>query len=227
MISIIHPSRGRPKLANATASRWVERAGTAVEYILSLDYDDPMLRDYGPTFTVDVPYKSVTSANESAIEAINRAATYAKGEILVVISDDFSCPENWGQKIEEMMIMRKDWILKTQDGIQDWVITLPLMDRAYYERFGYIYHPDYKHAWCDTEMTYVAELLDRKYTSMLRFTHHHYSAGGTFDKTYERADKWFEQGRRVFQERVNKNFDLTPDQIKGRVKDNYYSRMKQ
>ena len=39
------------------------------------------------------------------------------------------------------------------------LITLPVIGRKLYDKFGYIYHPDYKSEWCDNEQTEVFESL--------------------------------------------------------------------
>lgn len=230
MISIIHPSRGRPREAAMAAMMWRSLSGVKVEYILSLDDDDPLLKSYAPGFT-GWNCHVVSHFNKCAVDAINNGAKYTSGNILIVISDDFECSINWGLKLEDSMLGMEDWILKVPDGIQDWVITLPIMDRKYYNRFGYIYHPEYFHAFCDTEMTCVSELLNRKAVGFtdpdFKFKHKHYSIEGGMpkDATYNRSDAHFEQGRRKFMERIQRNFDLPINQIIGKMKDNFYTRM--
>lgn len=220
MISIIHPSRGRPEQGLKTFNKWITwivRYGIEYEYILSLDMDDPYNYQYALGFTGGVcciMYKS----NRSAIDAINNAAKVAKGDILIQIADDFDCPQDWGKQIIEATKGKTDWILKTPDGIQPWIITLPIMDRAYYNRFGYIYHPGYLHMFCDTELTCVADLTGRKITANIPFKHNHYSVGGAVkDAISERADKTWEQGEKLFLSRYRQNFGLTD--MPGRIQD--------
>lgn len=208
MISIIHPSRSRPQLAAATSASWIQNAGCEVEYILSLDRDDPLHHLYAPGFPFGVNSKAVTGDNKSAIGAINRAAERSTGEIIIQIADDFQCFPEWGKRIEELMESRKDWILKTQDGVQDWIITLPIMDRVYYQRFGHIYHPEYKHCWSDTELTCVAELTGCKIVSKMMFRHLNDGPTKIKDALQERNDATFEEGKKLFIERKRKNFDL-------------------
>jgi hypothetical protein len=214
MISLIHPSRGRAQRAFDAAKNWITKAGQDVEYILSLDLDDPIryLNPFG---------KTIINNNRSAVDAINNAAKISTGQILVVMSDDFDCPMDWAVKIIEEANGRKDWIMKTQDGTQGWIITLPVMDRTYYNRFGYIYYPEYRHMFCDTELTAVADLTSRKISSPLVFKHNHYSVTGTDrDDVSVRADKTWEQGERLFIERYKVNFGLTSPT--GRITDSQY-----
>jgi len=224
LVSIIHPSRSRPDQAFETAEQWISKAGCDVEYILSLDIDDPKKTKY-LTHTHSGLKRFITRFhdNRSAIDAINGGACEAHGNIFIVISDDFECPEDWGKYILDFVGERRDWIIKTQDGIQDWVITLPIMDRDYYNRFLYIYNPQYLHGFCDTEMTCVAELTGRKLVCDIPFKHNHYTVGGIKDEVSERADAHFEQGRQVFLERKSRNFYL-PD-TPGKMTDNIYTKM--
>ena len=205
-ISLIHPSRSRPIKAIEASHRWISKAGCDVEYILSLDESDPMLDKY---HNIAVVSNMIVNDNRSAIDAINNAAKVATGDIFVQMADDFDCPDNWALKIIEATKGQTDWILKTKDGIQDWIITLPIMDRVYYNRFGYIYYPEYLHMFCDTELSCVADLTGRKITADITFTHNHYSTGRfKKDAVSDKADATWGQGERLFLERYKQNFGL-------------------
>ena len=223
IISLIHPSRSRPKQAFEAAQRWIKKAGCEVEYILSIDESDTYQKAYfekygfgGGDWPDRLGYRSTTTGfncilenNRSAIDAINNAAKVAAGDLFIQMADDFDCPDDWGLKIIEATKGKTDWILKTNDGIQKWIITLPIMDRAYYNRFGYIYFPDYLHMFCDTELSCVADLTGRRIVSDLLFPHNHYSTGKTQkDDVSIKADATWAQGERLFIERYKKNFGL-------------------
>lgn len=240
MVTIIHPSRQRPKQAYETGLKWIERIGlpeSDFEYILSLDSDDPKLWLY-PEKMPCLNFTRFIGENRSAIDAINFPAKFYSAyrgqeenskDFLIVISDDFDCGHGWGVALTmdlRSQVNTTDWILKTRDGIQDWVITLPIMDWVYYRRFNYVYHPDYKHAFCDTEMTCVADMTGRLLTSKLIFIHDHYSIGGAKkDELYERNDKTFNEGRKLFVDRKSRNFDLNPGDIVQSMSNNVYLRM--
>lgn len=219
MISLIHPSRSRHEAAVIAANKWSRRAGTEIQYILSIDADDPDIEGYQKYF----PRTEISAVfNRSAIDAINKAARLCTGDIIVVMSDDFDCPENWAIKLLEATEGKTDWIAKTPDGIQNWIITLPIMDRIYYQRFEYVYYPEFRHMFCDTEMTCVADLLQRKITLDIPFKHNHYSTGATKkDSINERADATWGQGEALFIERARKNFDLIDPP--GKIMDEAYN----
>lgn len=211
-ISILHPSRGRARKSLDTCVKWYARAGVSVEIIISVDNDDPDIHHYygySDNHRNNNPF-IIRNDNRSAVDAINKAAQVATGDIFIVVSDDTDCPENWAVNLLKEVEGKEDWILKCQDGIQPWIITMPVMDRKYYNRFGYIYYPEYLHMFCDTELSCVADLTGRRLTSKLIFPHLHYSTGAyKEDLISKRADKTWEQGKALFLSRFVNRFGIS------------------
>lgn len=211
-ISLLHPSRMRLNMALATAKHWLNNTVDKenYEYILSIDSSDPHLVWYKDEFTKQLPQIQIlVSENNTAIDAINNAAKISTGDLLIVVSDDFECFPNWDNQLRDEVLGKKDFVLKTQDGIQPFIITIPIMDRIYYNRFGYIYYPLYQHMFCDTEMSAVGYMLDRTINSNLRFIHKHYITGAMQrDLINIKNDATWNQGQTLFKERQAKNFEL-------------------
>lgn len=198
MISLIHPSRSRIKKSRATMYDWNRMAkARSFEIIVSVDQDDPEVEKYKTWYEERV----IINKNRSAVDAINNAAKVAKGDILIVVSDDTEPIEDWDLKILKESEGKTDWILKTQDGIQPWIITMPIMDRAYYNRTSNIYHPDFEHQFADTWLTCLADISGRKITSDLLFPHLNDSIK---DDLRKRTDATWQQGEKVFLNLVNK-----------------------
>lgn len=198
-ISIIHPTRHRHEQAINTRSNWLRKADNAdnIEYIFSTDIDD------------NFPLNSLVNPNKTAIEAINNAAKVATGDLLIVVSDDFGCESSWDTMLLMQVSGEKDFLVKTRDGIQPVLITLPIMDRTYYNRFGYIYHPDFLHMSCDCELTAVGFMLGRIIFSDLMFPHLHYSTGLTpKDDINEKNDKTYAQGDMILSKHRENNFGI-------------------
>lgn len=200
-ISIIHPSRHRIKQALATREKWLLRADVSVEYIFSFDTDDDTIPNY--VYGLRLP-------NKTAIEAINNAAKVATGDIIIVVSDDFGePPEHWDTLLFQELSAKEDFVVKTWDGIQKTLITLPILDRKYYNRFGYIYHPDYKHMYADQELTVVGHMLGRVINSDLVFEHLHYSTGKSpKDAINEKNDLTYGHGDAVLAHHRINNFGI-------------------
>lgn len=204
-ISIIHPSRGRAEMALTTKGNWLRKAELPgnIEYILSCDNDDPCYTQY------HYYYNCLWNDNKSAIEAINNAAKVCTGDLIIVVSDDFDCPNYWDTLLLNNIDSRSDFLVKTLDGIQKTLITLPIMDRVYYNRFGYVYHPDYLHMESDVEMTAVGMMLGRVINVPLLFEHRHYSTGKSKkDMISVKNDSTYKQGKEVITRRLLDNFGI-------------------
>lgn len=212
-ISLLHPSRQRVSMALQSTLTWLNRAtdpSIEIEYFLSIDDTDPELEAYRKIYSNNFPnVKVLVNSNRSAIDAINNAAKVCTGDILIVVSDDFDCPGNWDRLLKAFLHDKEDFIVKVEDGIQSFIITIPIMDRIYYNRFNYIYYPEYLHMFCDSELSCVAYMLDKCIRLDLIFKHNHYIVGGTqHDKIYEKNDDTWKQGETLFHERKLRNFDL-------------------
>lgn len=216
-ISIIHPTRNRKKQALSTAHEWIRLADrqTNIQYIFSVDNSDTdqwvdvikfvpqCLHSKGFEATV------LKSNNTTAIEAINNGAKIAIGDILIVVSDDTDCPEHWDTMLLEKLKGKSDFCAKVDDGLQPTLVTMPIMDRVYYERYGYIYNPAYQHMFVDQELTSVAIMTGKYIKLPLLLPHNHYSTGKTpKDALNERNDRTWQQGERLFNERLKTNFDI-------------------
>ena len=213
-ISLIHPSRSRPAQAAATAKAWLSSAKNPqdIEYMVSLDSSDPKLYMYTSIMSSDRSF--CVQDNNNAIEAINNVACDASGDIFIVVSDDFSCPFHWDVALLEALEGKSDYLVKTKDGIQKTLITLPIMDRVYYTRFGYIYNPAYQHMFCDQEMTAVGHMLGRVIDVDITFKHNHYSIGGVVkDAINFKNDATWNQGQQVYNHRLLSGFGLKEDEI--------------
>lgn len=215
-ITIIHPSRSRPEQAEATIKLWLGNAKdkSQIEYLLSVDHNDKDLKRY-KAIAERNGIKTHIALNKSAIEAINRAARKAQGNLLIVVSDDFLAEKDWDEKLLKELEGKEDYIVKTVDCIQPTLITLPIMDRKYYERFDYIYEKGYLHMFCDEEMTTVGHMLGKVINSDLVFEHIHYSTGKfKKDEISVKNDKSWNQGKKHFNERLKTNFGIENPLIK-------------
>src|SRR6185369_14380109 len=98
--SLVHPSRQRPREAEAAIREWHQSAGAthALEHVLSVDDDDPELAAYRE-IAARHNARLVVGANKTMVEAVNRGAAAATGDVLVSISDDFGCPPRWDETL--------------------------------------------------------------------------------------------------------------------------------
>ena len=212
MISLIHPSRGRPQKAKAAYDYWMSRAAnpSQIEHILSLDFSDPLNemyeigpderhRSFGPNS------KTIIDHNDCVVEATNSAAKLSKGNILVYLSDDFICPDNWDEKILPYFAGANPVLLRVNDGYQPMendVLTIPIMNRVLYERIGYFFNPLYKSMWTDVDLFNVCKNFIVNVPELI-FEHQHPVTGKCdTDETYARSNANFETGREIYNKRA-------------------------
>jgi hypothetical protein len=223
------PTRGRPEKFFATLESLTSRASGDhdIQYLVSIDNDDntmhtsKVLGKLEAMAGVDV----VSAPRAGKIGSVNRDMAHALDgwDVVMQIADDFIClVDDWDVRIAEEMeaFPDGDGVVWFFDGYNRDTDTLCIMGRKYYDRFGYIYNPDYRTLWADTEFTAVADLLNKLvFCDEVLFRHEHpdwlQSRGYDgqkrgYDQLYIDNDKpedreWDE---RLFHERKAKNFDL-------------------
>lgn len=202
VISIIHPSRSRHNKAKECRDSWLIKMSCDAprEYIIALDQSDPSLSDYEEIF---YPGEVFVSDSKNVVEAVNNAATVCIGDIIIILSDDFQCFENWDLKVIDAL-KGESGVLKTWDGIQKRIITLPIITRDYYEEMGHVFDPAFRHSWADTWLTDVAHHKGRVITRLdIEFPHDHYSVlKQEPDELYKRNDLTHDRDRHIYQRKL-------------------------
>ena len=170
-----YTSRSRPKeFLRGLYSIIDNVASDNYDVLVSLDLDDPKLDQYGNC-------SAVIGTSTGKIDAINRDLNEYQGdwELIVNMSDDMIFTVKGFDNIIRDLFVKHfpngDGFLHLNDGHQgDNVSTMSIMDRKYYERDRYIYHPEYKSLWCDAEATEVAWMRGRyAYEPIIIFDHLH------------------------------------------------------
>lgn len=217
-ISLLHPSRSRPDKAYATATKWKELAGVEVEHIISLDKSDKSVFEglYKNNFKWENHTDSVYIVNDNScvVEATNHAAKVATGDLLLYLSDDFDCFENWGVKVvEQFKEENRPLLIKCDDGLQAFhvpVLTIPIMNRSLYEKLGYFWHPEYKSMFCDEHLYWTSMKLGAlKMCPSIKFQHNHPCIGkAEDDETYRRSAANWDQGKALFNLHKSQGFPI-------------------
>lgn len=138
----------------------------------------------------------VFGKSKNKVYAINRDFHLApEFDILINFSDDMCfIEEGYDLIIEEEMKKHfpdGDCLLHFPDQNQGKnCMTMSIMDKKYFDRFGYIYHPDYESLECDVEAQEVGKRLGRyKFINRRIFNHYHPSFGhGKYDGLYDKNE---------------------------------------
>lgn len=218
MITLLHPSRGRAYKAHTTFKNWKAKAiDKNIQHILSLDSDDKKLDTYKSLFTES---KIIVNDNKNLVDAVHVGMPYIKGDLVVVLSDDFDCPEKWDQELElawtyeankDELGNDKEAAIYINDGITFGrkCMTLPILSKSLIDKLGYIYFPGYTGMFADDDLYAVCEKLGVLIEKDILFEHKHWVNGKTErDATYNRhnTDASWKHGKKLFELRKGKGF---------------------
>ena len=189
-------SRSRPEKFLTTLKSIVDNLSEKCDPLLliSIDDDDKEKDRYIELFQKLDEEKELPEAiirvgpSDNKIFAINRDIAHTRDmqwDILVNVSDDqiftkkdfdkdivqsFASVtgEAYTQYDWDRFIHFPDWY------VNDKLPTMAIMGRPYYNRFGYVYHPDYISLWCDNEQMDVAKSMGKYfYVDNHIFRHEH------------------------------------------------------
>lgn len=176
------PSRGRPNQFKSTLLSHINHLSSQNnhKFLFSFDIDDQSMnneeiREFIKNLKIN--YEIFYGENTNKVMAINANLKNQEFDVLVLIADD-------------MIPIIKDYDILISESIDNsghgldctvhfytarWADLLDIwcvMGREYYDRFGYIYHPDYKSICCDNEYTEVSKILNKNvFISKSPFTH--------------------------------------------------------
>jgi hypothetical protein len=146
--------RGYDSILNKIANR------EDYHILISVDKDDQSMF---PLPVLDGNHTFVVGNSKNKIDAINRDLNEFDYDfdILINMSDDmiFS-KKGFDDIIRAEFYNDFNQYVHYNDGNQKCnVCTMHIVGRNYYDRFKYIYHPDYISLWCDVENDIVAKQL--------------------------------------------------------------------
>ncbi len=219
-ILIKFPTRGRINKFFQTLNLYYDTLTDLenVKFLATLDLDDTesntenvksMLKTY-PKMNY------VYGTSYSKIHAVNRDMEKVPEWDIVLLASDDMIPQvkGWDEIIREKMQEHypdTDGVLFFNDGYQkDKLNTLCILGKKYYERFNYIYHPDYKSTWSDNEFMLVGNILGKQtYFPDVIIRHEHPDWGyGHMDGIHSQNFQNLNHDRNLFHERQRHNFYL-------------------
>lgn len=188
------------------------------EFLISLDNDDETMSpsEVNDIFNTFKNIKVVYGNSVSKIHAVNRDIELANEWDIVLLASDDMTPKIKGydniirNKMKEFY-PDTDGILWFNDGHKgNKLNTLSILGKKYYDRFGYIYHPEYKSVWCDNEFMTVGDLLGKQtYFDEVIIEHEHPDWGyGNRDVIHQINSKNESHDRILFTTRKENNFYL-------------------
>ena len=198
-----YATRNRPELFDRGMRSILDNVASDNFHILvSIDNDDKNhYKDY-PNTTI------VRGESFNKVDAINRDIDLIDGwDILVNMSDDMVFTV---KGFDDIIRDNFDHCLHFPDGNRNDLITMSIISREFYTRFGYIYNPEYKSLYCDNEQTEVAKILGcYKFINQQIFEHLHPAYGKAhFDLQYQHTESFGYEDSQTFLRRQKINYGL-------------------
>lgn len=208
MICFNFASRSRPTKFFACLDNIRQFTSEKDYFVLAkLDNNDREIESYKARLNDYPEVTLVFGISQSKIHAINRGLDGVKFDILANHSDDmFFTKKGFDILIKEHCT--EDSFVHFPD--QTKLCTYSIMDKVYFSRFNYVYHPSYRNLWCDNEAMEVAKKLGRyKFVDEKILEHRHPANGfATKDMQYRKTEATYWIDKRTYEIRLRKNFDL-------------------
>ena len=221
------PTRSRPQKILSTLRSYIKLANRPqlLGVAISCDTNDSTMtrnlvqEELHKTLAPTAWHGIFFSPNTNKIEACNANMSEIGWEwdIVVLVSDDMIPQiQGYDDAIRNHMIARfpdTNGILWFNDGTQsDKLNTLCIYGRAMYNHLGFIYRPEYKSLFCDTELTDLCKttLADRcTYIPYCIIRHEHPGTGyaQNMDTLYERNQTFFYEDMLTYIARKTYTYD--------------------
>jgi len=215
VLTLIHPSYGRPVQAKAAYEQWLKASSgkTKIQYILAIDKRDIYADAYMQQFK-EVDHILSIHDTDNVVAATNKAAAMAKGDSFIYMSDDFIASNNWDKQITSFVtknkLKGKPYLLRANDNYQSdlEVLTIPIMSKELYKELGYFWNPIYRSMFCDNDLYHLTKHMGVQYDARehIKFDHDHHSINGEKpDKTYLQSRANWRSGEKLFRRRNRQN----------------------
>jgi hypothetical protein len=195
---------------------WRSRAvdPTRIEVVIAVDSNNPaafasarLVPDARVVVQDTVPF--------NCVRGWNKAASETTGKVIITMADDFAPPQHWD---EHLLSLQPDgwidgeYVVKVDDGYVHDIFVLSILTRKRYERFGYVFYPQYESMFTDTEFGEVATrdgvVINANH---LLFEHMHPDCGkrprDNNDAVHGGKDRW-NRGELLFNYRRNCGFPI-------------------
>jgi len=221
-ILIKFPTRERPEKFFQVLNLYYQKAKDInnIEFLISCDEDDSTMNNPDVIRRLNNSKKHINlnyyfGNSKTKVQAINTDMENCQNwDILLLASDDMiPVCDGYDQIIRDDMFTHHrngDGVLWYNDGNRDDINTLCIFGKKYYERFNYIYNPEYTSLWCDNEFTKVSLFLGKCAKINKTIIEHAHPAyqKANFDRLYAKNESFSKKDEDVYNKRKITNFDL-------------------
>lgn len=214
------PSRGRPERFKETLSSHLNYLSNKNNYKFVFRFDDDDLTMKNEDIlnfikSLDINHEIFFCQNKSKIEAYNSNLENQIFDVLILLQDDMiPILKNYDEVISEIFTNSPyglDCVIHFNTARWGQLLNIwNIIGKKYYDRFNYIYYPEYGSIGCDNEFTQVSKMLNRSIWSNLSPFIHNWAGGDDTEKK-----NWYlgASDDKLFWERQKINFGLSKDDI--------------
>ena len=216
-----YPTKFRLNICLAQIEKYINLANDMenIQFIISIDEDDAeMIANRDKILSIHKNINIYTGEPNGKVDAINRdIPNPSTFDILVLISDDMiPIVKGYDEIIRNKMIScypDTDGVLFFNDGyLGPKLNTIFICGSKYYQRFNYIYCPEYKSLWCDNEFMNVANSLKKQtYINDVIIKHEHpvWNQLVDYDELYKINESYNNVDKEMYFSRNPPLYDVT------------------
>jgi hypothetical protein len=233
--SICHTS-ARPNEWRKVYTAWCDAAVnlSSVEYIVCMDarwgFTEAMARDH---IKARQGNRVVWNTGRRCyVDGVNLAAAASTGDVLIVNADDQYPCDKWDERLDAqvqvagMGIGIHEFVIEVSTNTptehERAILVLPILSRERYERFGWVFFPQYEGVYADNDFCAMARrdkcIIDARH---LVFPHKHWMNGqrekDEQDHAQNRAEA-YNEGKKLFAARRRINFAGIPPKVEPQEK---------
>ena len=225
-VSLLHPTRGRPKMAFDIFNEWVGKAvnPTEIEYIMTLDDDDLSIPAYQEELA-KIDQSKVgrfvfhIGTTRTCVDALHQASLLMspETELIMGMTDDVWSMQDWDKLLFDILKPFNNFTEPKYIGVQDGIHAFGawlylIINKAWYTKVGYVICTDYTGCYADNDMREISIKLNCVIEApQILFEHRHPCTGkGVWDATYARHNNQnnMDENRKIFEARSARGFDL-------------------
>jgi len=221
--SIVHAT-ARPLGWQAVYSQYVRRAVNPNDFEYILIWDDRQDDEF-EIFRDNPRLRCGVNTNRPCyIDAANTGAMIAKGNVILMATDDMFPPVDWDDRLLQVMpyadqpyypVGTRDQVVWVNDGAFPHIMTMQIFTASWFRRYNYVFNPAYRSMLGDHDFTLRAQrdgvVLDVRDRPELHWEHYHHRPGtrelDSVDKPNQDQYRYLEGWRQLIKD--------WPDYVKG------------
>jgi FkbM family methyltransferase len=207
------PTRERPDRFKKSLDSILNNCEGDFRVIVKLDRDDPTISRYLALVDEYRNYPIIWNIGDSKnkVNAINRDISNLEWDVVFCWADDiFAIYKGFDNIIRGSFTDINSWPCFWDGYRKDDLITMCIVSRVNYDRFGYVYYPGYESLYCDNEMTEIARIMGGlnviRHPQIVKHNHPALNTNVRFDELNTKNDKSSSVDKKLFEERKNNNF---------------------